>query len=294
MDKSEQDIKREALEMGWIPPERYRGDPEKFIEAEDFVERGRNFIPILKKNNEKMLSQLGQMRGELDQTKQALGEAINALQQFKQFHEENAKNAYARARRELLKQKGEAMKEEDFDKVVAIEDNIHQMDQQMAAAQSKPPTKEKKDEKQPPALDPVMQQWINQNADWYGVNAEKTAYANSIALKVRRENPNLIGLEFLDMVKEEVEIAFGSKRGKKKVEEEEEEEVDDRANGKVASGSRQSSFNGKGKGNKLTYDKLDPEAKKICDRYEQQLVGANKAYKTPEEWRKAYCESIGE
>lgn len=303
MEKSEEGLKREALEMGWIPPERYKGDPEKFIEAEDFVERGKNFIPILKKNNEKLMGQMGQIKGELDQTKQALGEALDSLREFKKFHEESAKNAYARARRELLAQKSTAMREEDFDKTIQIDDAIHQMDQQMAAATKAEEEKGKKKGKEGDGgqkLDPAMQQWIGENASWYGVDQARTAYANAIALKVREENPTTIGLEFLNLVKEEVEDKFGGgRKGRgKKIEEEEdadeEEEDGGRRVGKVDGGRQASSFGGggKGRGGKLTYDRLTPEAKKICDRYSAQLVGPNKAYKTEDEWRKAYCASV--
>lgn len=270
--------RKEALDMGWIPPEKFKGDPERFVTAEEFVEKGRNFIPILRKNNEKLQSQIGGIKSELDQTKAALNDAIGALKEFKKFHEESSKMAYERARRELLQQKKEALTEGDFDRSIQIDESINKMDRQMEKAEEVKPVNKPTDQQQP-QLDPVMQQWVKDNADWYGRDAKKTAYANSIAYKIREENPNAVGLEFLDLVKAEVEEVFGVK-----------EEVQERTS--KVDGGRSATRTPTVGGHKLTYADLDPAAKKICDRYGEKLVGPNKAYPDMETWRKHYCDSI--
>lgn len=270
--------RREALEMGWIPPEKYKGDPDRFVSAEEFVEKGRNFIPILRKNNEKLQGQIGSIKSELDQTKAALNDAIGALKEFKKFHEESSKQAYERARRELLSQKRDALTEGDFDKSIQIDETINKMDRQMEKMEATPTPKVEEKKVESPILDPVMQQWVQENADWYGKDAAKTSYANSIAYKVREENPTAIGLEFLNLVKEEVEERFGVTEKQERT-----SKVD---------GGRQASRSTSLGSHKLSYADLDPAAKKICDRYGEKLVGENKAYKSMDEWRKHYCESI--
>lgn len=293
---TEVDMKKQALDMGWIPPERYKGDPEKFIEAEDFVERGKNFLPILKKNNEKLIGQMSEIRGELSQTKVALGDAINALNEFKRFHEESSKNAFERARQSLLLQKRDAMKEEDFDKVTQIEDTIHQMDRQMVEAEKKEEAeKGKRKEKREGEggegkIDPVMQHWMTENT-WYGADKKKTAYANAIAPALREEYPSVIGLDFLNLLRDEVEERFNGGGKKEKTVDEEDDSNSGGKREKVGSGRNSTSY-GEKRGKKLTYADLDGEARKVCDRYETQLVGPNKAYKTVDEWRKVYCESL--
>lgn len=276
------EFRKEALDMGWTPPEKFRGDPDKFISARDFVDRGKNFLPILRKNNEKLQSQIGGIKSELDQTKVALADAIGALKEFKKFHEESSKMAYERARRELLGQKKVALTEGDFDRSIEIDEAIGKMDRQMEQVKVQPQQEIKKDEQK---IDPIMQHWVQENADWYGVDKTKTAYANAIAVKVREDHPMAIGLEFLNLVKQEVEDRFSTPQVK-----EEKEDKEERTS--KVDGGRQSASTGSNRGHKLTYADLPPEAKKACDRYGSQLVGPNKAFPDMDSWRKHYCSQV--
>ena len=45
---------------------------------------------------------------------------------------------------------------------------------------------------------------------------------------------------------------------------------------------------GGGGGTTKTYADLPPEAKQACENFAKKLVGPGRAYKTVEEWRKAY------
>jgi len=47
-------VEEKAKAMGHVPLEEWKGDPDKWRPAEDFVERGENIIPILKKRIDNM------------------------------------------------------------------------------------------------------------------------------------------------------------------------------------------------------------------------------------------------
>ena len=43
-----------AESMGWIPPERFKGDPERYIDAAEYIDRGEKVLPIIKENNKRL------------------------------------------------------------------------------------------------------------------------------------------------------------------------------------------------------------------------------------------------
>lgn len=49
-----QEVEQEARKMGWVEEELWKGDPDKWRPAEEFVERGKNIVPILRDRLEKM------------------------------------------------------------------------------------------------------------------------------------------------------------------------------------------------------------------------------------------------
>ena len=69
------EVEQAAREMGWRPKEEFRGDTAKWVDAETFVSRGENFIPILRADREKL-------RGENAEIKSALAETKTLLQAY--------------------------------------------------------------------------------------------------------------------------------------------------------------------------------------------------------------------
>lgn len=53
------DFDAEARQQGWTPKDEFKGDPEKWIDAEAFVSRGETVMPLLKK-------QVQSQKGEID------------------------------------------------------------------------------------------------------------------------------------------------------------------------------------------------------------------------------------
>lgn len=74
-DDGRADIEAQARDMGWRPKSEFKGDPKDFIDAEEFVKRGENIMPILKANladsqkknreNSKQIAELRQTLSEV-------------------------------------------------------------------------------------------------------------------------------------------------------------------------------------------------------------------------------------
>ena len=44
--KADAETQAKAEKLGWIPPERFKGDPERFVDADAYIERG-EIAPLL-------------------------------------------------------------------------------------------------------------------------------------------------------------------------------------------------------------------------------------------------------
>ena len=67
----QQDFDSEARAQGWVSQEEFRGNEKDWVDAETFVKRGREILPILRKNNEHLLRDLNATKEELKQFRQA-------------------------------------------------------------------------------------------------------------------------------------------------------------------------------------------------------------------------------
>lgn len=264
------EIEQEALALGWVPQEQFRGDAAKWVDAETFVNRGKEIMPILRKNNEKLLGEVESLKGTIGTMQTSLNAATEAMAEFKQYHEDTAKRAYQKAVADLKAQKVEALENGEHRKVVEIDDALRELDKEAPKAMQSgnkvaPPVQAQAPN---PMQDPVFAQWESENRSWL-VDPDKQAYANSIA-QYLNATTKLRGREFLDKVKDEVEKRYTTASPQK-----------------VEGGATQSRSSGRN-----SYSDLPADAKAACDRMGAKLVGDNKAYKSMEEWRKQYAKDF--
>lgn len=266
------EIIAEASALGWTPLEKFKGDPERFIEADEFLERGQTLMPILKANNKRLQEDSAATKRELGEIKSALAEAQTALKDFAEFNAESTKAAYERAVKDLKERRETAIEDGDLRALTAADDALEGL------RENAPKPLAKVAETPPPPPAPRLPQaaldWQSANSEWLGVDntpalKEKNAYAASMAAYIRNMNPDLEGKAFFDKLDEELESRFASKNPTSKVD------------GGASTPARRS-------GSK-SYAAMDAEAKSACDRFEARMVGANKQYKTQADWRAYYA-----
>jgi len=254
----------EAARIGWQPLDSFKGNPERWVDAQEFLDRGKIVLPLLRKTNERLTNEVASLRQDVTRTQQLLTQAQEAMSEFRQYHEEDSKRQYERALASLKADKKTALAEQDFDTVVEIDEAIQSL---------KPAVRFKEPEPLPqadPAKDPVFVQWVKDSGSWYGPDKEKTLYANASAQYLRATQPELRGREFLDAVGREVEEKFGTPARSDKVE-----------------GSRGGATQSRGGGH--SYSDLPADAKQACERFAKRLVGT-KAYPTLKDWQRQYTQ----
>jgi len=231
---------KEAKRQGWVPQEDYNGPEDKWVDADTFVKKGKEINALLRKDNDFLKREVAEMK--------------STMNDFKKFHAETEKRAYDRAMTDLRDQKKEAISTGDGDKVLQIDDAIDEL------KANKPDPIAARPSNQP---DPSFVQWNEENA-WFGKDTELTNEANLIGEVIKRQNPTLIGSEFLDEVTKRVKKMYPEKFTNS-----------NRARPSPVEGTTAPKANSKGgKG----YNDLPPEAKQACQKFEKQGLITREAY----------------
>jgi hypothetical protein len=180
------DYESEAKAQGWKPQEEFNGDPGKWVDAETFVNRGEQYVGILK--------------DKYDRLEQRLREQEQLTSDVKTLYNRQAEADKAKIA-ELVTQL-EARREQ----AVTEGDGaaFSQLDRQLSQARDAQKALEKPAHQQPQAqLKPWAQEWMSQN-EWYGRDESATAVAETYAKRLRADHPGLSEREFLNKVSEHV------------------------------------------------------------------------------------------
>lgn len=263
---------QEAREMGWVPQEEWRGEAEKWVDAQTFIQRGEHVIPILRKTNKELREQQLAMRGEVQGLKEALRAANTAIETLQASHEQDTKEQVAAARAALKEELQSALAEGDHATAADITEKMTQLNTAERESREEKPEKGNSAPAIDPRLKAEVEDWYKQRPE-YSTDRRRAALMNAIAVELKQSGNTKMGAAFLDDCQKEVEetLAGGARRG---------------GDSKVESG--------RGGGNRVpsggkTYSDLPADAKAVCDRQAQRLVGPNRAHKTLESWRSAYA-----
>lgn len=229
----ERNYEDEAKADGWVPLDQWKGDPNKWIPAEDFVKRGETILPIVQAKLRKKFDEVDELKREMEAQKGVFGE-------FQKFQEQ----ALAKANKE----REEAIAALEAERKKAITDGdgeaFDRADRKLQDLRAQPQPKPPENKESPDVA-----AWKAENK-WYESDMELTAIADGLADVVKRENPGLRGKAFLDKLTERVKTVVPHKFENPRRQEQ-------------ITGEGQRKGNGKSKG----YEDLPAEAKAACDRF---------------------------
>lgn len=146
-----------ARTMGWRPKEEFKGDEGRWIDAETFVKRGEDVLPILKANNRQMEKALASRDAELAKVK-------STLERFAEHHNKTEQRAYERALKDL---QGTIAQAASVGDVQAVLDATEELSELRAEAKAKPAP-------DAPQEHPDFTAWKTENP-WFGKDKAMTA-----------------------------------------------------------------------------------------------------------------------
>ena len=260
-------VEQEARTLGWVPAEDFKGDPNRWVSAETFVERGHTVMPILRKNNERLEGLVKQQSEELNKMKNLFSASQESISELQKVHSDATKAAVAKARSEVVAELKQAKMDGDVDRELALQDELQDLKAQQVQIERPAPAKEAQ---QPDAVHPDFQAWMSENT-WFGTDQRKTMKAMGIAQQLRSdtEHDSLQGRAFFDRVMEEMEGRPAARPDK-------------------VGGSRPTGSSASGGGGGKFAD-LPSDAREACDRQGKKLVGEGRAFKDMGAWRTYYA-----
>lgn len=272
-----------AREMGWVPKEEFRGNPDMWRPADEYVRRGEEILPIVRSRAEKAEARIAELERKQDAK---LAEIDKSYQE--RFERLQKMNQIA-----LSKQREQIWRKWEDAKLRAVEDgdtdayNRYNQEQYQALSEfeqsaAPPPVEEKKQDpdQKGAQLSPDQRQtigsWMNRNSEWFNVDPEMTALANAHHERLIKENPNLTLEQNLSRVEQHVKKLFGKSA--------QQNTYDERPHApSYAGGGRQPGSSG---GRARGWNDLPPEAKSAGSKFiEQGLFG-----KDPKVAQKKYAE----
>lgn len=152
--QEERDFEAEARAQGWTGPENWRGDPDKFKTAEQFVKDGENIPAILKSKVDRLEQRVEQLL--------ASNQKVNEMTQRTLEKEKKEKQKLVKQLEEVRKQAVTDGDGEAFDRA----------DKQLEDL--------KTDHIETQGIDPLAKNWLEHNT-WYETNDKLAAFADGIA-----------------------------------------------------------------------------------------------------------------
>ena len=267
-----EELVQEATKMGWAPQDKFKGNPEHWVDAETYVERGRQVLPILAANNKRLQAELLTRDEKLGTLESQLKSNQKALETLEKHYSEANKRAVETARQSLIGELKEARDSGDMDaeqKILGQLDDIRVAQREAAKAPEKkdPPSDESQNYNN--QLSPDFRAWKAENP-WFEVDKKKTKEFIRAAEDLRDDGNELKGVEFFEAVGEYLAKGKGEDEGTPA--------------SKVEGGSHGVGTRG-GKG----FNSLPSEARQACHSDAEDLVGPDKRYKTLKEWETAYA-----
>jgi hypothetical protein len=179
LDPVQVETERRARNMGWRPRDEFRGDPDRWVDADEFVERGERLLPLLQERSRAADRTITDLRDQV--TRQ--GETLNSMLQ-------TARNAervgYRRAMQELNEKRTQAVERGDMQAFAAVEQAIRELGPEPVAEPQRPAAPAPG---QPQANhDPAVVAWVNRNA-WFRNDPVANVAMIAAMQQVERERP---------------------------------------------------------------------------------------------------------
>lgn len=184
------DVESRARAQGWVPREEFRGDPDKWRDAGEFVKRGEELLPVALERSraaerkaqeleQRLQAQAAEAADKLERLERM---SVAALQRHKQQLEAN----YQHAMRAAVETGDVARYDQLSRDLVTARD---QFDQQVSQQVNEAPQPDGY-RPLPPQIKATVDTWVQSN-EWFNRDPELNAVAQAHHSKLLREKPGL-------------------------------------------------------------------------------------------------------
>ena len=179
-------VQQKAIDAGWRPRAEFEGADDEFIDAGEFVRRGELFDKI-------------------EQRRKEISELRKTVRVMQEHHGKVREAEFKRALDLLKKQKVEALKDNEPERVVDLDTQIDEVKDQLALTKADAAREVIKDEP-----DPRFLSWVDKNK-WYAQNTELKEFADSVGIAYTKAHPGISPVDVLKYVETRVKTAYPDK-----------------------------------------------------------------------------------
>lgn len=306
---TENNVETKARRLGWRPKDQFRGDPDQWVDADEFVRRGEEQVPLLRENlrkaehrNNQLAAEIRGFQGEMSAMRQQVQESREVSLHLRNMLETGEERAYKRAIADINERMEASAADGDVAGVRKAREDLEELNKARPPAAVK--AADKADTKvaktaEPPPPNPVAVAWVNsEEQSWFRENRDAEAWAIAVQGKLEKD-PNYKHLSLEDQLAEVRSRAmkkFPEYFDENEVREIEEREADTRRQPQrrqtspVNTGrSPSSSSSARGKGDGNGFDDIPESDQKQFFKIQRELkeAGAKKEY-TKEQYAKDY------
>lgn len=281
------EVEADARAAGWSPQAEWRGDPEKWLPADRFLEETKIIVPALRKKNNELRRELSGQAERLRQLEETVKGATATIKLLEESRAEDVKEQVAAATRELKDSLAAALEAGDHARAAELTDKLTDLKAAQKTAQAKDDAQVAQGQADVKAAVPNadFQRWHSANSWFNGASREDkrlTRFTLMMAEELRAEGDTTIGPAFLDRAAQRAREELGLTGAPR-----------DEGAGKVLGGSGGGNRSGGGGGAK-GYESLPADAKAACDSQAKMVVGPNRKFKDLASWRKEYVRIYNE
>jgi hypothetical protein len=212
------DAETRARLMGWKPKAEFKGDDDKWVPADEFLDRGFASPAIMAERLQFMGDRMGRMERDYGTLNTKFEEAVGTINTMTTMMRSSERRAYERARSELEAERTKAVETGDTAVFSRVDKQIQELDKEAPAA---PAARQTTQATPPPdpqrrttatATDPAVQAFYQRNP-WYTRDPLLTSEADMYHTGLLNTRPDLTVEQNLAEVERRLRTAYPERFG---------------------------------------------------------------------------------
>lgn len=185
------EIESRARDMGWVPKDQFRGNPDSWRPADEFVRRGEEFLPIVRSSLEKERRRTAELEAQIATQRKEFDDRLRRLDKVSQAALQN-QAAQLHARYNAAKREAASVGDvERYDRLNREHAEEFQRFESSVPAEPEPEKAPAKVPAMPPEVQQAVAVWTDRHADWWDKDAELTDMAVNIHSTLLRNRPRM-------------------------------------------------------------------------------------------------------
>ncbi|MCP3681605.1 MAG: hypothetical protein GY861_02850 [bacterium] len=156
-------VEERARLQGWVPKDEFRGDVERHISAQEFVDRADHMMPILKSVNQKYEGTIKEQGEQLDTMRKTMDNMVRIQEKY-------SDDKYKEQITDITNKQREAVENSDVDEYDKLEAKKGEI--KPPTAVEEPPAEPEPENK----MHPEVERWVSEN-EWFKKDEELQKYA---------------------------------------------------------------------------------------------------------------------